>query len=84
MDNELSNYAEAARKLRMSVAWLRGQVAKGKVPHHKFGKRVYFTQGDIDAIIEGSAFVPAPLPPYTLMTSQEERRQAKRSLEGRR
>ncbi|GAA2362510.1 helix-turn-helix domain-containing protein [Dactylosporangium salmoneum] len=53
-------YAEAAKKLRISVSSLRQKVADGLIPHRRLvgGRTVRFTDEDLAA-----AFLPVQQPP---------------------
>ncbi|MFE9690827.1 helix-turn-helix domain-containing protein [Micromonospora sp. NPDC005806] len=48
-------YAEAAEKLRIAETTLRRWVSKGRVPCHRLGRLVRFTDEDLAA-----AYKPAP------------------------
>jgi excisionase family DNA binding protein len=48
----LYSVKEAAALLRQKQSWLAGKVREGKVPHRRIGRRVFFNQQDIDAILE--------------------------------
>lgn len=51
-------YAEAAAKLGVSEDWLRHQTPN-RLPHHKFGRTVVFTEDDLDSIRAMHAVTPA-------------------------
>lgn len=59
----LRNYAEAAEYLRLSATELRRRVSAGQVTTVRFGRRVMFTQADLDAFIDAqrvtAGFAPA-------------------------
>ncbi|MBM0228218.1 MULTISPECIES: helix-turn-helix domain-containing protein [unclassified Micromonospora] len=42
-------YAEAAEKLRIAETTLRRWVSKGRVPCHRLGRLVRFTEDDLEA-----------------------------------
>ncbi|NES14613.1 MULTISPECIES: helix-turn-helix domain-containing protein [Micromonospora] len=42
-------YAEAAAKLRIAETTLRRWVSKGRVPCHRLGRKVRFTEADLEA-----------------------------------
>jgi excisionase family DNA binding protein len=42
-------YAEAAAKLRIAETTLRRWVSKGRVPCHRLGRKVRFTDEDLEA-----------------------------------
>ncbi|SCL26967.1 DNA binding domain-containing protein, excisionase family [Micromonospora rhizosphaerae] len=42
-------YAEAAAKLRIAETTLRRWVSKGRVPCHRLGRKVRFTDSDLEA-----------------------------------
>ncbi|MEV4819310.1 helix-turn-helix domain-containing protein [Micromonospora tulbaghiae] len=48
-------YAEAAAKLRIAETTLRRWVSKGRIPCHRLGRKVRFTDEDLEA-----AYKPAP------------------------
>ncbi|WP_435586125.1 helix-turn-helix domain-containing protein [Micromonospora aurantiaca (nom. illeg.)] len=48
-------YAEAAGKLRIAETTLRRWVSKGRIPCHRLGRKVRFTDEDLAA-----AYKPAP------------------------
>ncbi|MFG3602659.1 helix-turn-helix domain-containing protein [Micromonospora chersina] len=48
-------YAEAAAKLRVAETTLRRWVSKGRIPCHRLGRKVRFTDEDLAA-----AYKPAP------------------------
>ncbi|SCL43283.1 DNA binding domain-containing protein, excisionase family [Micromonospora aurantiaca] len=48
-------YAEAAAKLRIAETTLRRWVSKGRIPCHRLGRKVRFTDEDLAA-----AYKPAP------------------------
>ena len=45
------DFAEAAKKLRISESTLRKWVAKRRVQHHRLGRLVRFTDDDIEAAV---------------------------------
>jgi excisionase family DNA binding protein len=49
--DDLLDFAEAARRLRMSESWLRHKVARREVAHTRIGRRVRFTAENIAEII---------------------------------
>lgn len=49
---------EAAAQLRMSQSWLRHEVAARSVPHRRIGRRVFFTDADLAAIIRAGEVEP--------------------------
>ena len=51
-------YAEAAERLRISEVTLRSWVSRGKMPCHRLGRLVRFTDEDLEA-----AFTPSPALP---------------------
>ena len=55
----LNNYAEAARLLRLSESSLRHWVARGEVPYVKLGRRVFFTEEQIQEIIQSRIVGPS-------------------------
>ncbi len=50
----LYNYAESAKLLRLSVFTLRRWNSEKRIPHHKIGGRVLFSQENIIEIINRS------------------------------
>lgn len=53
-------YDETARKLGISERTLRRLVTDGRIPHHRFGRLVRFTDGDITEILAMSRVAPLP------------------------
>lgn len=53
-------YPEAAERLRISESTLRHWVSHGKMPHHKLGARVRFTDDDLDFVLKPSPVLPRP------------------------
>lgn len=51
--------AELAELLQMSTRWVRQQVAARAIPHHRRGRAVRFTPGDIAEIRERMGAEPA-------------------------
>ncbi len=45
---------EVARYLRKSRFTIYGLVHKGKIPYHKFGRKLYFKISEIEALIEAN------------------------------
>ncbi len=54
-DPILMDVVEAAAKLDVKVSWLQRAVTANKVPHRRLGRKVRFTQSDLDSIVEQSA-----------------------------
>lgn len=64
-ESPLRNYAEAAEYLRLSASELRRRVSRGEVATVRFGRKVWFTEADLDAFIERqrvTASTPTALP----------------------
>lgn len=53
-------YAEAAKRLGVTPRWLEDQVQHRRLPHHRFGRQVRFTENDITTILEDSRVRPLP------------------------
>jgi len=51
----MMDFAEAAATLFVKESWLRRAVAADAVPHHRLGRKVRFTQSDIDQIVDEAA-----------------------------
>jgi D-aminopeptidase len=51
---------EAAQRLNVKPSWLGARVRAKELPlpHHRHGHRIYFTQQDIDEIMQQSAISP--------------------------
>jgi predicted DNA-binding transcriptional regulator AlpA len=49
------NVPELAPIIRKSESWIYKQVAAGLLPHHRQGRSIYFTTGDVNAIFENAA-----------------------------
>ncbi|MCW3838588.1 helix-turn-helix domain-containing protein [Micromonospora yasonensis] len=47
-------YAEAAAKLRIAETTLRRWVSKGRIPCHRLGRKVRFTDADLEAAYQAS------------------------------
>jgi len=43
-------YADAAEELNIPESWLKAQAQARQIPHHRYGRWVRFTDGDLDAI----------------------------------
>jgi len=52
---ELFTTKTAAPKLHCAEVTLRRLVASGQLPYHKIGRRIFFTQSDIDAFLDAAA-----------------------------
>lgn len=55
MAEETYTPAEAARKLGVSERWLRDRQRAGRVPYHRYGREVRFTETDVEAIQKAHA-----------------------------
>jgi excisionase family DNA binding protein len=51
LNESLYDYAEAARQLNVKRSWLETAVQQRKVPHHRLGRLVRFTTGDLAEIL---------------------------------
>ena len=58
--NDLLDFAEAARQLRMSESWLRHKVARREVQHTRLGRRVWFTAENLANILAAGRVDPKP------------------------
>jgi len=52
---EVYNKTEAAKKLTISVETVNKAMRDGKLPFHKYGQRVMFTEADLLAFLEACA-----------------------------
>jgi len=55
-------YAEAAVALRVAESTLRRWVSKGRVPCHRAGRLVRFTEADLTAALKPSPATPSERP----------------------
>jgi excisionase family DNA binding protein len=49
---------EAAQRLNVKPSLLGAKVRSGELPHHRTGRRIFFTQADIEAIDQMTAVSP--------------------------
>jgi excisionase family DNA binding protein len=61
MDKQYT-YAEAAAVLRVAESTLRRWVSKGKVPCHRAGRLVRFTEADLTAVLKPSPAIDSQRP----------------------
>lgn len=54
---------EAAEILHLKEVTIRRRIYAGEIPFHRFGRRIFFTQKDIDDYIESCA-IPARTAKY--------------------
>ncbi|WP_374728142.1 helix-turn-helix domain-containing protein [Catenuloplanes atrovinosus] len=66
MTEKQYKYAEAARELRVAESTLRRWVSQGKVPCHRLGRSVRFTEDDLAAALK-------PVPPRQHIRPQRTR-----------
>jgi len=58
----LFGFADVAQMLDVPESWLKREVTARRIPFRRLGRTVRFSQQDIDAIVEASAFTPAAQP----------------------
>jgi excisionase family DNA binding protein len=58
IDDPLFDMEEAARYLRMSKRWVKGQLAEGTIPRTKLGRLVRFRKSDLDNWIASNTTTP--------------------------
>lgn len=56
--SEIYNKTEAAKKLKISVESINRNMKCGRLPYHKIGESVRFTESDLSTFLEACA-VPA-------------------------
>jgi excisionase family DNA binding protein len=66
----LRNYAEAAEYVRLSATELRRRVSAGQVTTVRYGRRVMFTQADLDAFIDAQRVTAGPSPSHAAAPSR--------------
>jgi excisionase family DNA binding protein len=52
--NQLLSVSQAAKELTHGPFWLYEQVRLKKIPYHRIGRRIFFSQDDLDAYIAKS------------------------------
>lgn len=62
MSEPLRDYDESAAWLGVSRKWLEKEVQQGRAPHVNFGRRVMFTQQDLDQIVNAHHKRGGPAP----------------------
>ena len=55
---ELYTIPEAAKKLRMSTAWMRQKIFRKEIKHLKIGRRVFIPESTVKEILEQSVVEP--------------------------
>jgi excisionase family DNA binding protein len=74
-DPMLIGFPEAAARLGVAESWLRRAVTAREVPHRRLGKRVMFTQADLDQIVaEAEVLAVAPMPERLAPSGRRRRR----------
>jgi len=53
--SEIYNKREAARKLKISVESINRNMKSGRLPYHKIGESVRFTENDLSTFLETCA-----------------------------
>lgn len=49
---------EAAAETGLPVDWLYRQARRGKIPHHRLGRKVRFTESDLVQLVQDTQVVP--------------------------
>lgn len=60
------NCEELAAVIGMSKSWVQDQVTKKAIPHHRVGRLVKFSPGDVRAIERSTAVAPLDIRPAAL------------------
>jgi excisionase family DNA binding protein len=58
----LYTVAEAAELLNVTQNWLEESVSAQTIPHRRLGRKIRFSQADLDSLIEQSARRPVSSP----------------------
>jgi excisionase family DNA binding protein len=70
------NKKNAAKVLNVSVETLDRYAKKGKLPHHKIGDRVIYTESDLIAFLDACAI------PSTVLPTDREQREMQKAAGG--
>jgi excisionase family DNA binding protein len=65
-------YEQAAEELSVSVGWLKAKAQARQIAHHRYGRRVRFTDADLAAI--RAQFAVTPLAPVSSTVLRFQRR----------